>query len=83
MESVSCNTCGNRVLVEKYSEAHTSIQWLDDVDGACPRFAETHTRDGRARVPTCRHLQESIDGLVLSGQIGMSLRSYPVPGRLE
>ncbi|CRK52307.1 conserved hypothetical protein [Rhodococcus sp. RD6.2] len=83
MESVRCTTCSTRVLVEKYSEAHTSIQWLGDVDSACPQFAESHPRDGRARVPTCHNLQESIDGLTLSGQIGMSLRSYPIPGRLE
>jgi len=83
METVRCNSCGNRVLVEKYSEAHTSIQWLDDADNACPEFAEARTKDGRAWVPTCPKLQESIDDLILSGQIGLSLRSYPVPGRLE
>ncbi|MGW0043021.1 hypothetical protein [Rhodococcus sp. NPDC003348] len=83
MESVRCNSCSNRVLVEKYSEAHTSIQWLEDADSACPEFAESRTANGRACVPTCRRLQETIDELILSGQIGMSLRSYPVPGRLE
>lgn len=83
MESVRCNTCSNRVLVEKYSEAHTSIQWLEDADAACPEFAAVRTGGDRARVPTCRSLQETIDELIVSGQIGMSPRSYPVPGRLE
>lgn len=83
MQNVCCNNCGTRVLVEKYSEAHTSIQWLDDAGDVCPELAETRTRRGRAGVPTCHRLRDSIDELTLSGQIGMSPRSYPVPGRLE
>lgn len=83
MESVRCNSCSNRVLVEKYSDAHTSIQWLDDADHACPRFAASRSRDGRAAVPTCHLLQQTIDELTVSGQIGLSPRSYPIPGRLE
>jgi hypothetical protein len=83
MESVRCNSCGNRVLVEKYSEAHTSIQWLEDADRACPEFAEARTEVGRPWTPTCHKLRESIDDLTISGQLGLSLRSYPVPGRLE
>ncbi|MFD4294992.1 hypothetical protein ACFWPA_17375 [Rhodococcus sp. NPDC058505] len=83
MESVHCTSCDNRVLVEKYSDAHTSIQWLDDADSACPEFARTRTPDGRAAVLTCGKLQETIDDLIVSGQIGLSLRSYPIPGHLE
>ncbi|WP_305092708.1 hypothetical protein [Prescottella sp. R16] len=83
MESVNCNSCGNRVLVEKYSDAHTSIQWLEDASTACPEFEESRTKDGRVFVPTCPKLQETIDDLIMSGQLGLSLRSYPVPGRLE
>ena len=83
MESVNCNTCGNRVLVEKYSDAHTSIQWLDEADKVCPEFAETRGMTPGPWTPTCHKLRESIDDLTLSGQLGLSLRSYPVPGRLE
>ncbi|UYP18431.1 hypothetical protein OED52_17495 [Rhodococcus sp. Z13] len=84
MESVRCTHCSNRVLVEKYSEAHTSIQWLDDADSVCPEFARTRTaQEGRAWIPTCGRLQQTIDDLVVSGRIGLSPRSYPVPGRLE
>ena len=83
MESVRCNSCDNRVLVEKYSDTHTSIQWLDDADKACPEFAEARGGDDRAWIPTCPKLQATIDDLTISGQIGLSLRSYPVPGRLE
>lgn len=83
MESVRCSSCDNRVLVEKYSEAHSSIQWLEDADDACPEFACTRAGNGRSWVPTCPRLQETIDELIVTGQIGMSPRSYPIPGRLE
>ncbi len=46
MQPVTCRTCGNRVLAEKHSEAHTSIQWLTDAAHACPPYPQRH-RGGR------------------------------------
>ncbi len=30
MQPLECARCGNRVLVEKFSWQHTSVQWLSD-----------------------------------------------------
>ena len=34
-------------------------------------------------VPTCGALRGSIDDAVEDGRVGLSLRSYPTPGRLD
>ena len=52
MRQVSCRNCGNRVLVEKYSEAHTSVQWLEESQEVCPELGRVNSRAkiGRAHV---------------------------------
>ncbi|NLU83268.1 hypothetical protein [Rhodococcus sp. HNM0569] len=84
MQSVTCRTCGNRVLAEKYSEEHTSVQWLADSERVCAEFsARTSLGETDASRPTCTALRDSIDAEVAEGKLVLTTRSYPVPGRLE
>ncbi|GAA4485216.1 hypothetical protein GCM10023094_39770 [Rhodococcus olei] len=84
MKEVSCASCGNRVMVEKYSPTHTSVQWLDDAEASCPEFARRSALgEPSASIPTCPALKSSIEAAVRKGLVETdSLRSYPVPGQL-
>ena len=55
MQPLSCRRCGTAVLVEKYSMAHTSVQWPDD-SRACPEFIERAALFGLARDLNHPHL---------------------------
>lgn len=81
MQRVACPQCSTTVLAEKYSEKHTSVQWLDDASTACPviRSAET---DGQEIGAVCPILYDSIDRAVRDGRIPFSQRSEPTPGVL-
>lgn len=81
MRQVSCRNCGNRVLVEKYSEAHTSVQWLEESQVVCPELGRENGRANTQR--TCGALRQTINDLADAGELEMSLRSYPVPGKLS
>ncbi|MDG3009747.1 hypothetical protein G4X40_06255 [Rhodococcus sp. D2-41] len=84
MQEVSCASCGNRVLVEKYSPVHTSVQWLDDAERVCPEFAARAAQGEHSKwIPTCPKLRASIEAAVERGEVATdSPRSYPVPGVL-
>ncbi|MBJ8344704.1 hypothetical protein [Antrihabitans sp. YC2-6] len=84
MQELSCTSCGNRVLVDKYSPTHTSIQWLTDAEKSCPRFAAQVEAGVRSMwIPTCPALRESIDRAAGNGALRTdALRSEPIPGRL-
>ncbi|MET9387843.1 hypothetical protein ABZY09_44335 [Streptomyces sp. NPDC002928] len=70
MQSVECATCGNQVLCEKFSMAHTSVQWTADAAVVCAEFrgrvAEGATS---ARIRTCPALRMSIDRAVEEGTL--------------
>lgn len=84
MQPIDCRLCGNTVLVEKYSNQHTSIQWLEESATSCQRFAEKVARgEALGTDESCSALNASIDGAAADGQIPLSRRSYPVPGRLS
>ncbi|QNG20144.1 hypothetical protein G4H71_13715 [Rhodococcus triatomae] len=84
MQPISCRNCGNRVLVEKYSNEHTSVQWLSDAESACPEFSRRAALGESSReIPTCPSLRQSIDEQAYEGALALSLRSYPTPGRLD
>ncbi len=80
MRQVSCRNCGNRVLVEKYSEAHTSVQWLEESQEVCPELGRVNSRANAQR--TCGALGQTLNDLADAGELEMSLRSYPGPGKL-
>ncbi|MFD4406086.1 hypothetical protein ACFWPH_25345 [Nocardia sp. NPDC058499] len=84
MRNIQCANCGNRVLVEKYSLSHTSVQWLDDAEAACPEFARRAALGEPSNwIPTCPALRDSIERAVAEGELRTDeYRSEPVPGRL-
>ena len=83
MHELSCGTCGNRVLVTKYSPSHTSVQWLGNAESACPEFARRAALGEHSNwIPTCGALRDSIECATRSGAIRTDdLRREPVPGR--
>ncbi|MFJ8542348.1 hypothetical protein ACIRFH_10095 [Streptomyces sp. NPDC093586] len=70
MQPVECVTCGNQVLCEKFSVAHTSVQWTADAAVACAEFRDRVAAGGSsARIRTCRALRGSIDRAVEEGTL--------------
>ena len=70
MQPLQCRTCGNEVLVEKFSWHHTSVQWQADSATACAEFradAESGTRTVHTR--SCSALRASIRQAALDGRI--------------
>ena len=63
MQPFKCQTCDLEVLVEKFSTAHTSIQWPADIT-RCRWIGD----GGRARgdEPGCRELRAGIDQAALA-----------------
>ncbi|MFC8868773.1 hypothetical protein ACFUAC_14090 [Streptomyces sp. NPDC057148] len=68
MRQVKCGTCGNQVLCEKFSMAHTSVQWTADAAVVCAEFRGRVTGSS-ARIRTCRALRDSIDRAVEDGTL--------------
>ncbi len=80
MTPLSCHACGNRVLVEKYSPIHTSVQWLQDARDACPELGEAATATGgTALVPTCGRLRASIVAADRRGDLPETTYAEPGP----
>lgn len=67
MQPLGCGTCGRRILVEKFSAAHTSIQWLSDA-GECPMIADGHHGFGDL-ARRCENLRRTIDAAVIAHDI--------------
>lgn len=80
MKPISCHACGNRVLVEKYSPIHTSVQWLQDPAAACPELGEAGVAaGGTALVPTCHRLRASIVAADRAGELPETTYAEPGP----
>lgn len=70
MRPVQCAACGNQVLCEKFSPAHTSVQWTADAAVACAEFREQVEQGAStARIRTCRALRAGIDRAVADGTL--------------
>ncbi|GAA2774641.1 hypothetical protein [Streptomyces showdoensis] len=70
MRAVECAACGNQVLCEKFSVAHTSVQWTADAAAVCAEFGDAGGRAGTtARIRSCRALGASIDRAVADGAL--------------
>ncbi|MEU8486095.1 hypothetical protein [Streptomyces sp. NPDC048641] len=68
MRPVRCAACGNEVLCEKFSPAHTQIQWTGAAAEVCPIIAErVAAGELSARVRGCAPLRATIDVAVASG----------------
>lgn len=73
MRPVECVTCGNQVLCEKFSPAHTSVQWTADAAVVCAEFRNRVSEGATsARIRTCRALRSSIDRAVEDGTLEVS-----------
>ncbi|MEU4279670.1 hypothetical protein ACFY8X_12345 [Streptomyces tanashiensis] len=81
MRAVECAACGNQVLCEKFSVAHTSVQWTADAAVVCAEFRDRVGPGGTtARVRTCGTLRASIDRAVEDGSLTVSALEPGVPG---
>ncbi|MFF0743495.1 hypothetical protein ACFYVL_24175 [Streptomyces sp. NPDC004111] len=70
MRPVTCGTCGNEVLCEKFSPAHTQIQWTAEATEVCPRIRErVAAGEPSARVRSCAGLRDSIREAVSRGLV--------------
>lgn len=68
MQPVECLTCGNRVLCEKFTLAHISIQWTAEAAKVCPEIrARVVAGECGGRVRACGALRASIDRAVDEG----------------
>jgi hypothetical protein len=67
VQPLACRLCGDQVLVQKYSLAHTSVQWTAST--RCAEFAVAASLTERALTPGCSELRESIDSAVRAGRI--------------
>ncbi|MBZ4018402.1 hypothetical protein [Streptomyces purpurogeneiscleroticus] len=70
MQPVECAACGNQVLCEKFSPAHTSVQWTAEAAAVCPEFgALVAAGETAARIRTCAALRDSIDRATAEGTL--------------
>ncbi|MFB0628765.1 hypothetical protein [Streptomyces sp. AB3(2024)] len=70
MTPVECGECGNRVLCEKFSPAHTQVQWTADAAAVCPRIgAGVAAGEPSARVRSCPALRAGIEAAVREGRL--------------
>lgn len=74
MQHVDCTRCGVRVLVEKHSWEHTSVQWSTDrPETICDEYRSDPSLTLRgARVGRCSALRESIVEAAVDGRIPVS-----------
>lgn len=78
MRPVECAACGNRVLCEKFSPAHTSVQWSGPSAAACPVIrARVAGGEPAGRVRACEELRGSIDAAVASGALEVTGADLP------
>ncbi|MFG2499504.1 hypothetical protein ACGFSB_15000 [Streptomyces sp. NPDC048441] len=72
---VRCGTCGNQVLCEKFSPAHTQVQWTDEAAAVCPRIGErVAAGELSAQVRSCEALRESVAESFASGALEVADR---------
>ncbi|TSD49593.1 hypothetical protein FFI94_027930 [Rhodococcus sp. KBS0724] len=75
LQKLTCEMCDRCVLVEKFSTAHTTIQWVDDANN-CTFIAEAHRALGD-NDRACPALRRSIDNAVRSQQLTESRIELP------
>jgi len=70
---VECHRCAAAVLVVKFSQQHTSMQWSPASVRACAEFsARAATGEQTALIEGCASLRESIDRAVAAGRLEVS-----------
>lgn len=75
MQPVDCLSCGQRVLVEKYSPIHTGIQWPAPDSVLCPyRGGTIGVQNPRSLTRTCDGLSDAVRVAVRNGSLHESHR---------
>jgi hypothetical protein len=70
---VECGHCGAAVLVAKFSQQHTSVQWSPAAVRTCAEFsARVAAGEQTALIDTCARLRDSIDRAVLQDRLRVS-----------
>ena len=77
MQSLACHSCDARVLVAKYSPAHTSIQWSDEARQSCREIAAAAAAGRGAYVMRCGALDHTVDEAESDGVIRPGHRIDP------
>ena len=75
MQPLNCETCGRGVLVEKFSAAHTSIQWTSEAS-ECPMIGDAAQSVGDHR-RGCSALRRSVDRAVERHELSESRIDLP------
>jgi hypothetical protein len=75
MQRLDCGHCGRSVLVEKFSPAHTSVQWMDDAR-SCPRIASARRSLGDVD-RGCDALRSTIENAVRKNIVVESTLELP------
>ena len=70
---VECDRCAAAVLVVKFSQQHTSVQWSAASVRSCAEFsARVATGEQSALIGTCASLRAAIDRAVSQGRLEVS-----------
>ncbi|MEU1525464.1 hypothetical protein ABZ413_25060 [Nocardia rhamnosiphila] len=75
MRPLDCASCGLRVLVEKFSSVHLSVQWTTDA-AHCPLISARDCGVGH-RERGCPELHRSIDRAVHDNELTTSSIELP------
>ena len=78
MQPLDCAQCGQRVLIEKFSVAHTSVQWTDGAR-RCPVIA-SHNCGVEHQERGCDVLRRRIDRAVREGALPETRIELPAGG---
>ncbi|MEO9326735.1 hypothetical protein [Gordonia aurantiaca] len=82
MTPLTCKGCGRGVRVEKFSEAHTSIEWTFDAR-ECPFIAAARDEQGLGSYSGgCAQLRATIDDAVRDGELVVTELELPRGERL-
>ena len=70
---IECDRCAAAVLVVKFSQQHTSVQWTPAAVRACAEFAaRVATGEQTALIDGCASLRGSIDRALSHGRLEIS-----------
>jgi hypothetical protein len=70
---IECDRCAAAVLVVKFSQQHTSVQWSPAAVRACAEFtARAATGEQTALIDGCVSLRGSIDRALSQGRLEIS-----------
>lgn len=82
MTPLDCGGCGRVVRVEKFSAAHTSIEWTFD-SRECPFIAALADSDVfGSRSRQCQQLRRTIDKAVVDHELTETLLELPAADQL-